>query len=104
MSFNDCMKITENNKDAIGCCMKGCDNNPNCQEQCIESYNTLIPVKERFIFGYRVSKKLLFLTAVIFFHILSITGRVKIPYQQNKAILSIVMVYCTLYYMIFYVL
>lgn len=102
--FDTCLVKNADNKSALGCCMTGCSENPNCQEKCIEDYNALIPVKETFLLGYRVNKGLTFLFAVILFHILVIIGKVDLPIDKKQSILFITIVYCVLYYFINYIL
>ena len=103
--FSSCMtKNGQQQSEALRCCMKGCRKDIDCQEGCIESYNSLIPIKETFILGLPVNRKLLFLFAVIIFHSLVILGRIQIPSVPKNAIVYITIIYTLIYYFIYNIL
>lgn len=102
-NFKSCLEQTDDTKSALGCCMQRC-NDSECQEHCIDAYNSLVMVREGFVFGMGVNRGLLFLCSVILFHSLVILGKIRLPMQRTKALLSIVAVYTIMYYLVMHVL
>jgi len=100
-SFKKCMHNNTNTTEALRCCMINCRKNPNCQEKCIESYNSLIPVTESFL---PLNRKIGFLISTIIFHSLVILGYIILPADKKMAITKIIFIYISLYYCINYIL
>ena len=93
-------------KEALTCCIGGCRNQNNpveCQNRCINAYNALIPVKEGFLLPGKVNRRLLFLFAVIFFHLSLLLRWMELPKDQNKAIVYIIVLYVLIYYFTEYI-
>ena len=101
--FKTCLEITPDTKEAIGCCMSQC-NDFECQEHCIESYNSLIDISENFILGYDINRSLVFLILIIAFQASTIYGYIQLPAGRFKSLQYITAIYCVLYYTIMHVL
>jgi hypothetical protein len=100
-------------KNALGCCMKNCKSNE-CQEQCIDAYNALLPlplnesIYESFVYPTKKNHKylhflrdIIFLICVILLHILLIKIiKAKSELSQNPliTILLATFLYVILYY------
>ncbi len=63
--FASCMHTNADSKDAFRCCLQKCNNDVDCQELCIDAYNSTLPVVETF----RPSNSLYTQFSVVFYRI-----------------------------------
>ena len=96
--FKNCEGNTSDTKAALGCCISECNGGIDCQEQCIDAYNSLIRVDESF---FATNRKLLFLLFVIAFHSALILEYISLPADKTKSIVYIIIIYSILYYVTF---
>lgn len=90
-NFKGCMENYPNKKDALKCCLENCSSNDD-QETCIDAYNSLIYVRENYLFGYRINRGVAFLSLVIIYHIFQLS-----PIRLNSVV-YIIFIHLLLYY------
>ncbi len=102
-NFKGCLNTTPDTKEALRCCLGQCKG-VDCQERCIDAYNSLIHVREDLILGFRVNKAILTLISTILFSVSVELGYITLPHDQFKSIAFIVGVYVMMYYGIYHVI
>ena len=64
-NFKRCLEKGYSTKQALGCCLNKCDDFE-CQERCIDSYNSTVNVpKESFIFEHKIDRCFFFLVFIL---------------------------------------
>lgn len=101
--FKSCLEKTpEDPRGALGCCLKQCgQGDVTCQEQCITSFNSLIPVKEEYVVaGYTVKRGVVFLLFMIALQLALLWNKIPLPQSRGHIALVLVAIIVSLYIII----
>lgn len=92
--FKECLAETNTPENALQCCFNKSTSNEQ-QENCINAYNALVPVKEDFIFKSPFNRCALFLAFIIIFNLLQVNKIIR-AYDVYTILIIYICVYLIL--------